>query len=148
MAAAGPAAASGYKDSVGVTKADAKVKAALRAVRAAEARLSEARAVARATRTYSAQYGTSVGRWMWLASDVGWPRSTFGQLAYVIYRESRGSPKALNPTSSAAGLLQFMPQWYTGQWGYPAFDPFEPRTNLTAGVWLWKRQGWSPWSVH
>jgi hypothetical protein len=40
-----------------------------------------------------------------------------------------------------------MPPWYHGEWGYPAFDPFDPRANLKAGVWLWHREGWNPWSM-
>lgn len=68
-------------------------------------------------------------------------------LFYVLYRESKGSPGVVNGSSGAAGLLQFMPPWYHGEWGYPAFDPFDPRANLKAGVWLWHREGWNPWSM-
>jgi soluble lytic murein transglycosylase-like protein len=66
---------------------------------------------------------------------------------YVINRESGGSPKARNASSGASGLLQFMPQSYTGQWGYPAFNPYDARANLKAGVWLYRRQGWQPWQL-
>jgi soluble lytic murein transglycosylase-like protein len=92
--------------------------------------------------------GSSNGvRWLPLARWVGWPESTLGNLAYIIMRESSGRERALNSSSGAAGLLQFMPPWYHGQWGYPAFDPFNPEANLAAGVWVWKRSGWSPWAL-
>lgn len=138
--------AKGY-ESVGVKEAHTKVLAAKRAVTRAQARLSKARAVEAATRAGVAQYGVNVGRWVWLASDVGWPRSTWGHLLYIINRESGGSPKALNASSGAAGLLQFMPQWYRGEWGYPALDPYIPRSNLKAGIWVYKREGWQPWAL-
>jgi hypothetical protein len=75
-----------------------------------------------------------------LARHVGWPEYTLGQLASIIYRESSGRERALNP-SGAAGLLQFMPGWYRGQWGLPSFDPFEAEQTLHAGLHVWHSQG-------
>jgi hypothetical protein len=85
---------------------------------------------------------------VWLSSDVGWKKPQWPTLFFVIERESGGYPGIVNSQGSgAAGLLQFMPGWYHGEWGYPAFDPFDPRANLKAGVWLWHREGWRPWSM-
>jgi hypothetical protein len=143
---AGTANAKGY-ESVGIKEAHAKVLRAQREVAAAKARLSEARAVESATRTYVGQYGVTVGRWVWLANDVGWPRSTWGQLCYVIERESGGSPKAYN-VSGASGLLQLMPGWYAGDYyNFPDFDPFVPRLNLYYGYKGYKESGWQPWAL-
>jgi len=89
-----------------------------------------------------------VARWARLASDVGWPRSQWGQLFFVIYRESRGIPTAKNPASTASGLLQFLAQHFngTGDYGW-RFDPFDPRQNLRYGLLLWQKLGWSPWGI-
>lgn len=90
--------------------------------------------------------GSGVARWMPLARWVGWPEYTLGTLSAIIYRESSGRPRALNP-SGAAGLLQTMPGWYRGQWGIPAFNPFDPEQNLRAGYLIWSRSGWQPWAL-
>lgn len=131
-----------------MAQAQAKVRAAARELERAKAAYREARDVLDATRLYVGIYGVNVGRWVWLANDVCWPRSEWRQLFYVVNRESGGSPKALNTQGSgAAGLLQTMPGWYHGQWGYPPFDPFDPREELKAGVWIWKHNGWAPWAL-
>lgn len=90
--------------------------------------------------------GSGAARWRPLALWVGWPEYTLGTLSAIIYRESSGRPRALNP-SGAAGLLQMMPGWYRGQWGIPAFNPFDPEQNLRAGYLIWSRSGWQPWAL-
>jgi len=92
--------------------------------------------------------GTSCGtRWKPLMRFVGFPEYILPTFAAIIMRESSGRTRALNSSSGAAGLLQFMPQWYRGQWGYPVFNPFDPEANLRAGVWLWRHEGLGPWSL-
>ncbi len=92
--------------------------------------------------------GSSNGvRWKPLMRWVGWPEYHLPTLTRIVMRESSGRPNALNPSSGAAGLLQFMPQWYRGYWGHPPFNPFDPETNLRVGWWLYQRQGWSPWAA-
>lgn len=147
VAAVGPVPASAGSVECTVRQAQRDVAAAKRAVATAEARLSEARYVLSATKTATASYGSSVGRWVRLSRQSGWSRATIQQLTYVIYRESRGMPNAVNSSSGAAGLLQFMPQWYTGEWDMKPFDPFDPKKNLQMGWWLYKRQGWTPWAL-
>ena len=123
------------------------VKHARTHVRSAKAALAEAERVLTATRRYSAAYGASVGRWVWLADDVKWPAVQWPTLFMVIDRESGGSPGIMNSQGSgAAGLLQFMAPAYQGQWGYPAFPPLNPRASLKAGVWFWRHSGWQPWA--
>jgi hypothetical protein len=131
LAGAATAGAQGY-EGVSVRRAAQYVRAAERDVARAKAALRESRTVANATRTYSAQYGSVVGRWVWLASDVGWPNSQWPTLFYVIHRESGGYPGIMNSQGSgAAGLLQLMPGWYCGDYySFPDFNPRNPRLNL------------------
>lgn len=127
--------ARGYADSCGV-------RAAQRHLRAAERAAREARYVVCATRQFSREYGVDVGRWVWLARDVGWARQQLPELMLIIQRESGGSPKAKNPTSTASGLLQFLSFWWQGKW-----NPFDPRQNLRHGYLAWKSQGFAPWAL-
>ena len=91
--------------------------------------------------------GSSSGvRWLPLARHVGWPAGALQTLAYVITRESSGRQYAHNP-SGASGLLQLMPGWFTGAWGIPAGNPYDPEYNLRSGLLIWQRGGWSPWAV-
>jgi len=150
LAAAGPATAQAY-EGVSPAHAHRHVKLAERELARAKAALREARDVERATRTYSGQYGVVVGRWVWLARDVGWPRDTLGTLMFVIDRESGGFPGIMNSQGSgAAGLLQEMPDWYNGSrlyYDFPAFNPLNPRKNLYYGHRGWLVSGWGPWSM-
>ena len=117
-------------------------------VRQAKARLSEARYVESATTTYTAEYGGGVGRWVWLARDVGWCKGDIPVLMCVISRESGGNPRAQNPTSTASGLLQFLAFHFDGSGDYGwRFDPFNPRQSLYYGLQLFKKQGWAPWAL-
>ena len=110
--------------------------------------LSETRHVERSTREYSTRYGASVGRWVWLARDVGWPWKDIPMLMYVINRESGGHPTAKNPTSTASGLLQFLAFWWDGSSSYGwHFNPFNARQNLYYGYKLHLKSGWSPWAM-
>lgn len=110
-------------------------------VAAAEARLSEARHVLSETKEAAELYGGSVGRWVWLSREVGWRWVDMDRLMYVIYRESRGNPLARNTYSGAAGLLQFLPSW----WSKGQFDPYNPRQCLRRGFKAHRDLGWSPW---
>lgn len=63
-------------------------------------------------------------------------------LMYVVNRESRGDPAATNSSSGAAGLLQFLPAWWTGKW-----DPYVPAVNLRHGARAVQEVGWQPWAL-
>ena len=156
--AVGPAQA---YEGVSVKHARQHVRTAQRDVARAQARLREARTVLDATRHYSAYDYSSfagryvdpvlVGRWVWLANDVGWPQSQWTTLFCVIARESSGNAGQMNTTGSgAAGLLQLMPGWYAGTYygSMPDFNPRNPRLNLKYGLWGWRVDGWRPWSVN
>jgi soluble lytic murein transglycosylase-like protein len=141
------AAQASARPDVSTGQAHKDYKSALREFNAAKARLSEARYVEDKTESITSIYGGSVGRWVWLARHVGWDKDDIDKLMYVINRESRGDGGVTNSSSGAAGLLQFMPQWYTGQWSLPAFDPYNPEENLRMGLRLYKMQGWTPWAI-
>ena len=126
------------------------VKVAERELAQAKLRLRDARHVESQTRLYSARYGSVVGRWVWLADDVGWPDSQWPTLFLVIDRESGGYPGIMNSQGSgAAGLLQLMAGWYAGDYyDFPPFNPLDPRKNLYYGYLGWKVSGWTPWQVY
>lgn len=116
-----------------------RLQVAHRAHLRAERREESVRYVYRATVAHSASYGPRVGRWVWLARSVGWPKAQIPMLMVVIYRESRGDVYATNPTTSCAGLLQIHPCWGLGSAAY------DPRRNLAFGLKLWRGSGWAPW---
>ena len=83
-----------------------------------------------------------------------WPRlvrAYFGRATAVamcvVRAESGGDPRALNPSSGAAGLFQLMPQWYRGTWGLRPFDPFDAAANVLNAHRVFARAGhtWTPW---
>lgn len=119
-----------------------QAKVAHRAAVRAERRAEVARYVARQTVAVTARYGSSVGRWVSLASRVGWPRAQWGQLFYVINRESRGQPAVVNSVIGCTGLLQIWPGNVT--------EPgrlTDAKYNLSQGLKLYRAAGWSPWAL-
>lgn len=71
----------------------------------------------------------------------------------VLWCESRGDPGANNPTSSAAGLFQFLkytwdsmvPASVTGG-SYNSGQVYDPEANVRSAAWLLNAEGWSQWS--
>lgn len=72
----------------------------------------------------------------------------------IMWHESRGDPTADNPTSSAAGLFQFLRStwdWVADELGGPAYDtgaPYDPETNTRYAAWLQATGGWTHWSPY
>ena len=146
MAFLSPPPAPAY-EGVNVQHAHRHVVKAQRDLVRAKAALSEARYVERATRTYSSQYGSVVGRWVWLSNDVGWPRGEWGTLFFVMDRESGGFEGIPNSAGSGAlGLLQEMPDFYIW-YGLPYYDRADARANLHAGLVAWRIDRWGPWGM-
>jgi soluble lytic murein transglycosylase-like protein len=89
-------------------------------------------------------YTAGVEQWRTLVeahfqpADVPWAMR-------VMACESGGDPYAANPRSSARGLFQFLRGWWSGAWGYPAFDPFDPEANIRAAAWLYYTDGPQHW---
>lgn len=84
--------------------------------------------------------GSGAARWWPAARYVGWPAGARSTLLYVISRESRGNPRAVNSSSGCAGLLQVHPCHHVA-------NVLDPLANLRAGLRLWRASGWAPWSV-
>lgn len=131
-----PSATAGYADARSLSDTHATV------IRIAS-RLREARHVEDATEHYTELYGGAVGRWVWLAREVGWRWTDIPTLMAIIKRESNGQPTATNPYSGAAGLLQFIPSW----WSEGQFNPYSPRQCLRRGLLAYRELGWHPWQM-
>jgi hypothetical protein len=84
--------------------------------------------------------GSGVARWMPLARWVGWPAGSLPKLRNVMWRESRGNPRAVNPSSRCAGLLQIHPCHHVA-------NVCDPLVNLRAGLRLYRAAGWQPWGM-
>lgn len=106
------------------------------------AQYREAVRVYNATRHYSEAYRADVGRWVRLSRRCGWSWSAMPTLMYVLERESKGQPRAVNPASGASGLMQLIPLHWQGR-----FDPLVPSANLRYGLKLYRGAGWQPWVV-
>jgi hypothetical protein len=84
--------------------------------------------------------GGDVERWRGLVEAHFGPNTDAA--LRVMACESGGSPNAVNPTSGASGLFQFMSHWWRGQW-----DPFDPAENIARAAALSAGgTDWSHWS--
>ena len=66
----------------------------------------------------------------------------------VAERESGFDPLAVNPTTGAAGLFQFLPStWETLRElaGWTGASVFDARANVAVSAWTVARYGWHPW---
>ena len=71
----------------------------------------------------------------------------------ILFLESRGDPEAANPTSTAAGLFQFLrstwdrmvPISVTGG-SYDSGQVYQPEANVRSAAWLQRNAGWTQWS--
>lgn len=99
-----------------------------------------------------------------LAVLVGWPVEEMATLDRVVFRESTCRPEAHNPHDPATGsygLMQVNGYWCTQNQYNPdpagwlgergvldeCTDLYDPRVGLYAGLLIWQRSGWSPWST-
>lgn len=125
-------------------------------------------AVARPTSTTAAAVTTTVaattttvpvpGDWQCpdavnTAAAVGWPADELAALDAVVWRESRCQPDAYNGRNRdrSYGLMQINTKgdlWPDRRdlcgLGVPP-DLWDPATNLTCGLHLFRRSGWGPW---
>ncbi|MDH3426748.1 MAG: lytic transglycosylase domain-containing protein, partial [Acidimicrobiia bacterium] len=71
----------------------------------------------------------------------------------VMYCESRGNPSAVNPSSEATGLFQFMEgtwNWVSPAAGYRQADRTDPAANIASAAYLVDHSirtnhRWGPW---
>lgn len=79
------------------------------------------------------------------------PASQVDTAMRVMACESGGNPSAKNPTSTAAGLFQFLRStwdWVAGVLGFPSYDqggPYDPQLAVPAAAWLQANGGWQHW---
>jgi soluble lytic murein transglycosylase-like protein len=69
------------------------------------------------------------------------------EITRVARCESRLDPNALEPTTHASGLLQFLPSTWA-RTPFAAFSPFDPIANALAAGYVYHRDGasWREWS--
>jgi len=92
----------------------------------------------------------NVERWHQAALDVGWPEERWKWLSCVIYRESRGNPRAFNGRGrdESYGLVQINAKAHRARMiahagTVQAF--FDPKVNLSFALMLYNEQGTRPW---
>lgn len=69
----------------------------------------------------------------------------------VAWCESSFNPKAVNPTTGAAGLFQHLPSYWperSAEAGFAGADIFDPEANVAVAAWLLYESpgGWSNWT--
>ena len=62
----------------------------------------------------------------------------------LAFCESTLNPNAVNRSSGAAGLFQFMPRTWAGT-PWRNQSPFDPMANSQAAAWLWLKYGSGQW---
>lgn len=96
-----------------------------------------------------ANFPPEVERWRGLVARY-FPASVVNQALSVMWCESRGNPKAVNPSSGAAGLFQHLPKYWaqrSAAVGFGGKSAFDPEANVAAAAALYKSRGnWSHWS--
>lgn len=89
---------------------------------------------------------TSPGQWRDLAA-LYFESDDVDRVVCLIGQESAGNPKARNPETAAAGLLQLMPLWAdVADIEYARL--FEPEVNLWIARHILELQGWDAWSPY
>jgi hypothetical protein len=103
-------------------------------------------------------YASPAAQFATLGVNLGWPVEQYNKLTKIIERESHGIPQSWNRTdvmSGSYGLLQINGFWCKGKTSYlqglgvvnNCKSLLDPETNLRAGLIIWNRSGWNPWST-
>lgn len=90
--------------------------------------------------------GSNVERWAPLVASYFRPQDVERVLCLMEF-ESRGDPRAVNPTSGATGLMQVMPFW-ARRFGHTRSDLKDPLVNLDISAWILDHHGWTSWSPY
>ncbi|OGR04676.1 MAG: hypothetical protein A2284_17330 [Deltaproteobacteria bacterium RIFOXYA12_FULL_61_11] len=78
------------------------------------------------------------------AEDVAWALA-------IIRCESGGDPQAVNASSGASGLFQWMPQYwdhYSTTAGFAGSDPLCPEPNIATSAYLLNKEGPHGWACN
>ncbi len=71
--------------------------------------------------------------------EIYFPEDLVQEALAIIQCESRGNTDAVNPTSGASGLFQFLEStwsWASVEAGFPGASRFDPEANTAAAAWL------------
>jgi len=97
--------------------------------------------------------GCNRGAGAWTAGEVKcaiirvFPAASESEALRVGWCESRYRARAVNSSSGAAGVFQFIPSTWRGRWNpYRRLSPLNPVHNTKAARLLHMQYGWSQWS--
>lgn len=77
-------------------------------------------------------------------ASLHWGES-YSYMKGISFRESRWNPNAKNPSSSAAGLFQFLDTTWAGSWNpYRNISVYSGKHNALAAAYAMSR-GWYSW---
>lgn len=83
------------------------------------------------------------------AVEFLWPRESRAWAHRIVWRESRGNPRAQSRRSSAAGCFQLLrlhaPRFRRA--GFDWADRYDPIVNTWVALGLFREQGTRPWRV-
>jgi muramidase (phage lysozyme) len=71
--------------------------------------------------------------------------SLSGTWACIVRLESGGNPRAVNPSSGAGGLFQFLPSTWASLGGTGRPQDASPALQFAMAQKLQARSGWSQW---
>ncbi len=74
------------------------------------------------------------------------PADAVDNMLCIMWKESRGSPTADNPRSTARGLFQVLRSWPIS-FGYTYADLYDPTINTIVARKVWDIQGYGAWTV-
>jgi hypothetical protein len=97
-----------------------------------------------------ADHPPAVEQWRSVVATY-WPAELVDDALTVISCESHGDPNAVNASSGAAGLFQFIPSTWdsaAAQAGWEGADVLDPAANVAVANWLFNAYAtpWQPWS--
>jgi soluble lytic murein transglycosylase-like protein len=90
----------------------------------------------------------SVEQWRPLVEEH-FPPAWVDWALQIISCESHGDPTAVNPRTSARGLMQHLDRYWSGRAaaaGWAGASPYDPEANIAVGAWLLADGGPSHWS--
>jgi hypothetical protein len=83
-----------------------------------------------------------------VAAPAGSGLSLSGVWACIMRLESGGNPRAVNPSSGAGGLFQFLPSTWASLGGTGRPQDASPALQFAMAQKLQARSGWSQWVTH
>lgn len=88
-----------------------------------------------------------VERWRPLVA-LYFPEVEVDRALCIVEHESRGDPKADNPTSTARGLFQILGSLWAPHYGIDRTDLYDPAISTRLARDIWDEYGWWAWSPY